>query len=63
MFTMALMTVLCAACVAFYLRFLVALCRECKLRPFGYWVRLRLVRGEETISELRELDQTLTRAA
>ena len=36
------MTVLCTAGVAFYVRFLVALCKECKLRRSGYWLRLRL---------------------
>jgi hypothetical protein len=63
MFVMTLMTVLCTAAVAFYLRFLVALCRESKPRPIGYWVRLRLVSGEDTIAELREREQLLTRAA
>src|ERR1017187_10040922 len=40
--------------VAVYLRFLFALCRECKPRPIGYWIRLRLGSGEDTIVEMRE---------
>ena len=63
MFVMALMTVLCTSGVAFYVRFLVALCRECKPRPIGYWVRLRFASGEDTITELHEREQLLTRAA
>jgi hypothetical protein len=63
MFVMALMTVLCTAGVAFYLRFLVALCRECKPRPIGYWIRLRLGFGEDTIVEMRERKKPVTRAA
>jgi hypothetical protein len=63
MFVMVLMTVLCTAGIAFYLRFLVALCRECKPRPIGYWVRLRLASGEDTIAELQESEQRVDRAA
>jgi hypothetical protein len=63
MFVIALMTVLCTSGVAFYVRFLVALCRECKPRPIGYWVRLRLASGEDTITEMHEREQPLTRAA
>jgi len=63
MFVMALMTVLCTAGVAFYLRFLVALCRECKPRPIGYWIRLRLGSGEDTAVEMRERKKPVMRAA
>jgi hypothetical protein len=63
MFVMVLMTVLCTAGIAFYLRFLVALCRESKPRPIGYWIRLRLVSGEDTIVEMRERKKPVTRAA
>jgi len=63
MFVMALMTVVWTAGVAFYLRFLVALCRECKPRPIGYWIRLRLGSGENTIVEMRERKKPVTRAA
>jgi hypothetical protein len=63
MFAIVLMMVLCMAGVAFYLRFLVALCSECKPRPIGYWVRLRLASGEDTIAERQESEQRVARAA
>jgi len=63
MLVTAAITVLCTTGVGFYLRFLVALCRECKPRRIGYWVRLRLGTGEATIAEPRERKQALTRAA
>ena len=63
MFVTATMTVLCTVSVAFYVRFLVALCTECKPRSVGYWVRLRLDPGEDTIAELPERRKPVTRAA
>jgi hypothetical protein len=63
MFLKAVMTVLCTAGAAFYLRFLVALCKERKLRSGGYWVRLRLGSGDGTIAELPERRKPATRAA
>jgi len=57
------MTVLCTAGIAFYVRFLVALCKERKPRLIGYWVRLRLGSGEDTIVELQERKKPVTRAA
>jgi hypothetical protein len=63
----AAMTVLCTAGIAFYVGFLVALCQECKPRRIGYWVRLRLASGEDTIEdtivELQERERPVTRAA
>jgi hypothetical protein len=43
MFVTGVMTVLWAAGIAFYVRFLVALCKECKLRRIGYWAKTRLL--------------------
>jgi hypothetical protein len=63
MFVTAVMTVLCTAGTAFYVRFLVALCKECKPRSIGYGVRLRLGSGEDTIAELPERKKPVTRAA
>jgi hypothetical protein len=63
MFLEAVMMLLCAAGIAFYVRFLVALCKECKPRSIGYWVRLRLDSGEDMIAELPEERNPLTRAA
>jgi len=63
MFVTVVMTVLCTAGIAFYVRFLVALCKERKPRLIGYWVRLRLGSGEDTIVELQERKKPVTRAA
>jgi hypothetical protein len=63
MFVTAAMTVLCAAGIAFCVRFLVALQKECKPRSIGYWVRLRPGSGEDTIAELQEREKPATRAA
>jgi hypothetical protein len=57
-----IVTVLCAAAIAFYVRFLIALCTECKPRLIGYWVRV-LGSGEKTIAELEKRKQTVSRAA
>jgi len=63
MFVSAVMTVLCMAAIAFYGTFLVALCKEYKPRSSGYWVRLRLSSGEDTIVELQQRKKPVTRAA
>ena len=63
MFVRTAVMVLCTAGIAFYVRFLVALCNECKPRSVGYWVRLRLNSGEDTIAELQECTKPATRAA
>ena len=63
MFLKAVMIVLCTAGLAFYVRFLVAVWNECEPRATGYWVRLRLGSGEDTIAELPERRTPVTRAA
>jgi hypothetical protein len=63
MFVIASMTVLCTAGVAFYARFLVALCKECEPRRIGYWVRIRLGSGEDAVAELQARRKPVTRAA
>jgi hypothetical protein len=63
MVVMALWTVLCTAGIAFYVRFLVALCKECKPRRIGYWVRLRLGSGEDALAEPQERKSPVTHAA
>jgi hypothetical protein len=59
-----IVTVLCAAGIAFYVRFMVALGKECKPGVSGYWVRLRLDRGDggEWV-ELQTRKRPTTRAA
>ena len=61
MLVTAIMTAFGTASVGFYLRFLVALCKERKTELTGYWVRLRLDSDEEEQSE-REIN-TMERAA
>jgi hypothetical protein len=61
MFGIAVWTVLCTAGIAFHVRFLVALCKECQPRLTGYWVRLRLGTGEDALAELQERKRPLTR--
>jgi hypothetical protein len=63
MLVIAVWTVLSTAGIAFYVRFLVALQRERKPRSIGYWVRLRLGSGEDTIAELPERKTPVTRTA
>ena len=63
MFVTGLMTLLCTAGIAFYVRFLGALWKECEPRRIGYWVRLRLGSGENAIAELQERKKPVTRAA
>jgi len=63
MFVIPAMTVLCTAGVAFYVRFLVALCKECRAGRIGYWLWLRLSSREATIVELQRPERPLTRAA
>jgi hypothetical protein len=57
------MMLLCAAGSAFYVRFLVALWKDSRPRSSGYWVRLRVGSGEDTIAELPEQRKPVTRAA
>lgn len=63
MFVTGVMTVLCTAGIAFYVRFLVALCKECKPRRIGYWLRLPLGFSENAIAELQQVKKPVTRAA
>jgi len=62
-FPKTVITLLCTGGIAFYVRFLVALSKESKPRSSGYWVRLRLGSGEDTIAELPRRRKPVTRAA
>ncbi len=57
------MIVLCTAAVAFYARFLMALCKESRSRSTGYWVRLRLSSPEDAIAERQARKKPVARAA
>jgi hypothetical protein len=59
----ALTTVLCLAGVAFYMRFLVALCKDRKAHWIFYWVRLHGGCNEYSIPERRERKKPVARAA
>jgi hypothetical protein len=63
MFLLAAMTVLVGAGLAFYTRFLLALCKEYKPRWIRYWVRLQPGSGPNVITELQERKRPGTRAA
>ena len=63
MIVITVWTVLCTAGIAFYLRFLVALCKECKPRLIGHWARLLSGSGEDTIAEPQARTKPVTRAA
>lgn len=58
----AVWTVWCTAGIAFYVRFLVALCREYKPRLTGYWVRLGRGSGEDAFAERQQHTSTATHA-
>jgi hypothetical protein len=59
------MTVLCTVGVAFYVRFLVALCKECRHRRIWtcYFARIRPGSGECVIPNTREPETSIPRAA
>ena len=63
MLMMAVMSTLCMAGVGFYVRFVVALCKECKPRRSGHWMLLRIHDPEESPVEVARLEQPVTRAA
>lgn len=49
--------------VAFYARFVFALCKECRRERISYLVRLRIDSAEHVIREHRVSDTQLPRAA
>jgi hypothetical protein len=63
MFVTVVLTMLCAAGIAFYLRFMIALGKECKPSVRGYWLRLRLGRDDGELVELQTRKRPTTRAA
>lgn len=63
MFVTAVVTLLCAAGVGFYVRFLIALSKERKPRLGGHWMRLQLASGGNAIEKSRQRNESMTRAA
>jgi len=62
MLVTALITTLCIAGIGFYIRFLVALSKECKPRVSGYWTQLRLISKANTVVELCPRRKAIPRA-
>jgi len=58
-----IVTAVCAAGIAFYVRFIVALCQEYKPGVRGYWALLRLGRANGEVVELQMRKLPATRAA
>jgi hypothetical protein len=63
MVVMTAMTALCTVGVAFYIRFLVALCREGRHHRICYLVRLQPDSVDNVNLESRELETSIPRAA
>jgi hypothetical protein len=63
MFATVAITLVCTAGVSFYVRFLVALCKECRPHRIGRWVGLRLNTAEEEIAGRHERRDAMARAA
>ena len=63
MLGVAAVTALCTGAIAFYVRFLVALFRDCKPGWVGYWARLRRHSGESSMPETHEHMHSVSRAA
>jgi hypothetical protein len=59
----AVMTISCAAGIAFYVRFLVALCKESKHRWIGYFLRINCDEGGYPVGELQEPERAFRQAA
>jgi len=60
---MAVLTTVCTAGIAFYMRFLVALCKECERSWIGYLLRIEPDEVHIQIVEQPELETPLRRAA
>jgi hypothetical protein len=53
----SVMTLVCTAGIAFYLRFLVALCKECKPRWLGFSKYLRPFSGSYSVPMLAKIEK------
>jgi len=58
-----ILTAICAAGVLFYLRFLVALCKECRFTRICYLVRLEPKAHEGLMSDAARVETIFRRAA
>jgi hypothetical protein len=60
---MALMTISCAAGIAFYVRFLIAMGKESKPRWAGYLFQINSGEGDHPAAEPREPEEAFGQAA
>jgi len=63
MVAIAAMTALCTIGIGFYVRFLVALCKECSHHRICYLVRLQPSSEEYVLPNTQELGASISRAA
>jgi hypothetical protein len=63
MFLNVAMTILCVAAVVFYMRFVLALFKECRVHLTGYWLRLRVDSSEDNMVEMQQCTKPVTHAA
>jgi len=63
MVPIAAITALCTVSIGFYVRFLVALCKECRQQRICYLVRLEPGFEEYINPHTRELGTSISRAA
>jgi len=63
MVLMAVMTAVCTASIAFYVRFLVALCKECKRSWIAYLVRLEREGNDCTVLQPKAVKRSFHKAA
>lgn len=48
-----ILVTICIIAIGFYIRFVVALWRECKPRTSGYWIRLRVNSQTGSVADLQ----------
>jgi hypothetical protein len=53
----------CAVAIPFYVRFVVAMCTECRFAWIGYLVRIEPTANEPSVVEIRHEDELSSRAA
>jgi hypothetical protein len=57
------LTMLCLSAVTFYVRFLIALCKEYRLQRISYWVRLHSPSNLYTLAKPQPQTKPVVRAA
>jgi hypothetical protein len=57
------LTMLCLGGVTFYVRFFLALCKECRFQRISYWMRLHAPSNLYTLPNPEHRKKTVVRAA